>query len=158
MGVTVIEADYRDLLHSPEFDIKCTTTNMIIKGDGKLVMGGGVAKLMLDEFPHVDRIFAEIIRRSGHRQMIQAIPDDTHGICFLVGFPTKLDYKDPSPLWLVERSMKQLVAFKAMVGARKVLLPAPGCGLGGLDWENEVKPAIEGIEGVNEDIHVCIKK
>lgn len=155
MGITLIQEDYTELIRSREYDIICTTTNMIVKNDGCLVMGGGVAKLFLDEFPGIDKMFGTIIKRSGNRQMIQVVPyERDSSIYYLVGFPTKIDWKNPSPLWLIERSMKQLIAFRAMAGSRKVLLPCPGTGLGGLTKE-QVIPLIESIDGVDENIHIC---
>jgi hypothetical protein len=161
MGVTVIEEDYAKLLLDEYvYDIKCSTTNMIVKKNGALVMGGGTAKIMLDRFPGIDKQFGTIIRQNKNRQMIQVVHGHLHwdDYSYLVGFPTKIDFKDDSPLWLVERSMKQLIAFKYMVGANKVLLPAPGCALGGLDWESQVRPLIESVDGVDESIHICIKR
>lgn len=160
MGVTVIEEDYGDLIDSGGYDIICTTTNRIVKPDGRLVMGGGVAKIMLDRYKDIDLRFGQIVLKQEQAKAnsnIQVVLLDDWPT-YLVGFPTKIHFKNPSPPWLIERSMKQLICFKQMVGINKVLLPGPGAGLGGLDWETQVRPLIEKIPGVDESIHVCIKR
>ena len=63
----------------------------------------------------------------------------------IVSFPTKEHWKDKSQLWVIEQGLRSLLA--AAVAARVAVLksiavPALGCGLGGLKWE-EVKPLIE---------------
>lgn len=159
MGVTVVERDYLDCLKSPEFDIKCTTTNLIVMNNGRLVMGGGVARIMRDFYTDIDLSFGEIVSANNGKRLIQVVRgtywnDDA----YLVGFPTKIDWKNPSPINLVERSMKQLVAFVHMINAEKIILPAPGCGLGGLDFDSQVLPLLNSIDGVDERLHICVKR
>ena len=38
-------------------------------------------------------------------------------------------------------------------------MPAIGCGLGGLDWDTEVKPIVDGlVEALGADITLCVLK
>lgn len=60
-------------------------------------------------------------------------------------FPTKHHWKDPSDLKLIEKSCVQLMELTDQRGWNSVVLPRPGCGMGGLKWEDEVRPLISQI-------------
>ncbi len=68
-------------------------------------------------------------------------PDNAY---FIFSLPTKNEYWLPSPIVLIERSLKELVSLvDHTYKAQNIVLPRPGCGLGGLDWETAVKPLCE---------------
>jgi hypothetical protein len=60
-------------------------------------------------------------------------------------FPTKYDFADPSDLSLIEKSCKQLLFLWRSFFRPTVSIPRPGCGLGGLDWDKQVKPIVSEI-------------
>lgn len=114
------------------------TTNTVIR-NGKLVMGAGVAKQARDKFPGLDREWAldpseveEVVLNYEHR---------------LVRIPTKRDWKNPSSLDLIEKSIHGLRWWFGtgyeMLESEQLAIPPLGCGLGGLDWEGEVRPLLE---------------
>lgn len=63
---------------------------------------------------------------------------------FLVAFPTKDDWKYPSTWEIIEKSACHLVFAAYILGWTSVLLPRPGCGRGGLDW-NKIRPNLRNI-------------
>jgi O-acetyl-ADP-ribose deacetylase (regulator of RNase III) len=61
--------------------------------------------------------------------------------------PTKMHWREPSHLSYVEAGLDALAESvnscdDPCAGVRKIAIPALGCGLGGLDWE-QVRPLIE---------------
>ena len=124
-----------------EVDAICVTTNGIIKADGKLVMGAGIAKQARDRFPGIDFYAGGEVLRSGSH--VRTIFQDR--MTRIVSLPTKQHWRDPSPFWLVDRSLTELVVLVNKMGWETILLTRPGCGHGGLDWETQVKPLCEKI-------------
>jgi len=115
----------------------CITTNGTVKKNGEAVMGKGCAleaKLKFSNFP-IDL---------GYR--IKKYGNNIH--CFstnfgtIVTFPTKHNYWEQADIKLIERSCQQLVKATNQNNWQKIILPQPGCGAGGLKWE-EVKPILE---------------
>ena len=139
----------------------CVTTNGVIKRKDtkELVMGAGIAGQAQDRFSGVAVDWGKIVlnqkaawadhdspERSstipGYR------PGDGPHVHFdldrrLIMFPTKhLRYR-PSDLGLIERSCRELTeGIRLHQDLPMVYLPRPGCGLGRLDWETQVKPVI----------------
>jgi hypothetical protein len=117
-------------LKDPTFDATCFTSNGMVTGDGRLVMGAGIAKLFRDTFPGIDRLFGGLVKEHGNRCFMVTI----EGVN-IVNFPTKHDWRDDSDLALIETSCRQLMELVHAHDLKKVRLPRPGCSLGRLTWE-----------------------
>lgn len=61
---------------------------------------------------------------------------------YVISFPTKQDWKDPSRLEWVDRGLTDLKRRIIALGIKSIAIPPLGCGLGGLDWV-EVRKLIE---------------
>ena len=61
---------------------------------------------------------------------------------YVVWFPTKIHWKDPSRLEWIEAGLESLRADAEFIGWESISIPALGCGLGGLRWA-DVRPLIE---------------
>ena len=62
--------------------------------------------------------------------------------CFIVNFPTKLHFRNPSKLRYVENGLKDLRGRIPEAGIKSIAVPPLGCGLGGLRWD-DVRPLLE---------------
>lgn len=129
--------DYLSLPKNPN-EYVIITTNGIIKKNGELVMGAGLALLAAQQYPQLTKQLGKYVAEYGNRCFI--VPK-----CNLISFPTKHHYKDKSDWMLIEKSLGEL---KLMINGRhnieKIYMPRIGCRNGGLDWK-EVKPLIEKI-------------
>ena len=130
-----------DLFSITDLDVAlCIPTNGYVTREGKATMGAGVALQAKKLYPQCVDILGALLSVNGNvvqRFWIQPI---------LVAFPTKHYWKDKSDLELIKKSANGLVELANVSQTiRKFYLPRPGCGLGGLNWEGEVRPLIEPI-------------
>ncbi len=61
---------------------------------------------------------------------------------WIINFPTKKHWRNPSKLEYIESGLPALVNALLEHQIRSVAVPALGCGLGGLDWA-DVRPRIQ---------------
>lgn len=61
---------------------------------------------------------------------------------FIVNFPTKRHWREPSRLEDIQTGLVALIEEVRQRDIKSIAIPALGCGLGGLDWK-EVKPLVE---------------
>lgn len=129
--------------HKDQIDAICCTTNMIVKRNGELVMGAGVAKEFADNYKWLPKHWGERLNKGIHLDGFMVTQLKTR--LSLVALPTKRDWKEDSTLELVEKALGNLNLVALMMGWKNVLLPRPGCGKGNLDWKTQVKPLCENI-------------
>ena len=141
--------DIERYLTTCRFNAVVCTTNEVVKRNGELVMGAGIAKVFRDTFPILPYYWGEQLTQrkkrgdNGLLMMTHCSNVSNYKIGpYLIAFPTKYHYKDSSPLELVERSMLELYLLADIMNFSSVLLPKPGCSNGGLSWEKDVFPAI----------------
>lgn len=73
----------------------------------------------------------------------------------ILNFPTKRHWRDLSKMEDIDAGLEDLRDLIDCAGIRSVAIPALGCGLGGLKWD-DVRPRIEAaLEGL-QDVHVVI--
>jgi hypothetical protein len=126
--------------HTHRFDAICVTTNGIIKPNGRLVMGGGVAKMFRDKYPGLDLELGKKVKVYGNIPFL--IYKNKQPI---ISFPTKNNWRDKSELPLIKESAERLSKIASSRFWTRIALPAPGVGLGGLNWDKEVKPLLNRI-------------
>ncbi|WP_052323601.1 MULTISPECIES: type II toxin-antitoxin system antitoxin DNA ADP-ribosyl glycohydrolase DarG [Lysinibacillus] len=74
---------------------------------------------------------------------------------FIINFPTKLHWRNPSKIEYIEQGLDDLVEIIREKKIKSILMPALGCGNGNLDWDI-VKPLIKKkLEHLN-DIRVTV--
>lgn len=103
------------------------TTNGIVKRDGTLVMGKGIALEAKQKWPKLPYILGQHVKVNGNRVLYIAEYK-------LFSFPTKEDYRNNSSLSLIAKSAVELVEICDRFGINTVYLPKPGCGCGNLRW------------------------
>ena len=62
---------------------------------------------------------------------------------WILNFPTKKHWKNPSKIEYIDKGLEKLVARVNELQINDIAMPKLGCGNGGLDWETEVKPIVE---------------
>ena len=72
-------------------------------------------------------------------------------------FPTKRDWKDPSALDLIEAGLRTFAENYKHFNIKSITFPKLGCGLGGLDWEKDVRPLMQKYLGdlQNVEVQIC---
>lgn len=128
--------------------------NCETKKNGEAVMGAGVAKALItccgkgcfrEAFP---AHFGEALMRFNHEPHVWRW-DEGDGFVWFT-FPTKTLWKQPSNIHLImdgavelREIVDKIIKYKVVKDwqyYQKIYLPHLGCGLGGLNWEKEVKP------------------
>ncbi len=127
-------------------DVVCIPTNGFVKRNGAAVMGRGVAKQAMTKFTGLEFTVGEHLKENGN--VVGFIDWFDHW--FLV-FPTKHHWAQPSDLDLIEFSARQLRELALMDPETIFVLPRPGCGNGGLKWE-DVALRIVGL--LPDNVHV----
>lgn len=107
--------------------LKCITTNGIIKKNGELVMGAGIAREAARRYPELPIIFARHIEEHGNTVCV--VPKLN-----IASFPTKHHWRDKSDIELIKRSCYQLIDAAYSNWYETTILPKPGCSNGGLSW------------------------
>ncbi len=119
------------------------------------VMGKGIALQFKKAFPANFKAYEQACRRGevkpGHMFVFANEPPSTPS--FLVNFPTKRHWRDPSLLEDIRTGMTALVEEVRNRGIRSLAIPALGCGNGGLDWR-EVRPVIDSALRQLSDLYV----
>lgn len=118
-------------------DYRCVLTNGVLDSKGLLVMGAGVALQAKKLFPHLPMKIGKWIEKYGNRPFLCREEG-------LITFPTKHDWRQPSNILLIRKSAEQVVAIADKFNIRRIALPRPGCGCGGLTWDF-VRPHIEDV-------------
>ena len=144
-------------------DAYCVTTNGVTRKDGRLVMGAGVAKDFNMKFKGVDRVLGSMVESNGNNVYYANLYDPSlskvwtlNGVQYnVVSFPTKHHWSQPSDLGLIEKSAKQLKELADVYKWTKIVIPMPGCGLGGLKW-NDVQEVLIEAWGETDDRFIVV--
>lgn len=138
-----VEGDYWELAKSHN-TLVCTI-NMVVKTNGELVMGKGIALEFAKRYPFLQDDFGKQIKKNltlsnpNITPIVSTSSDDIEYEKLLVGLPTKIHWQDKSTLFLVDHSLhslRQFIDSLASAKHRKVLMTRPGCGNGGLAWDD----------------------
>lgn len=128
-----------------EADARCITTNGTVKRNGRAVMGRGVALQAKTKHPNLERLMGNFLVQNGN--ILGCIP-----AWLLFTFPVKHNWWEIADLELIRQSCLQLMwVLNESPELQRVLLPAPGCGNGGLFYQ-DVLPAIRPLL----DDRVCV--
>lgn len=126
----------------PAVDAICIPTNGLYY-NGRATMGAGVAKVARDKWTGLDLRLGECLKKGGNRVHVLTITDEKD--FDIVSFPTKHHWKDPSDLELIEKSAQELYTIADLLDWSEVWLPVVGCGLGKLNWPNQVEPLLSSV-------------
>ena len=127
------------------------TTNGIVKGNGSLVMGRGLALQATQMIPGIDYQLGQLVSTSGNH-----VYEITSYVATIFSFPTKHNWRSPSDPLLIARSakeLKDLVDSPDHAHLKKIVMPRVGCGLGQLSWPMVVEPLLQRI-GLDDRFHI----
>lgn len=135
------------------------TTNGMIKMDGRLVMGAGIAKYCRDNYKGIDLKLGQMVSLYGNQPYVAGQYKDknrpsTHPYVEVISMPTKHDWRDPASLALIIKSCKGLVEIADFYSYTAIYMPPPGCSCGGLSYWDEVRDKI-GME-LDDRFIVCL--
>lgn len=133
-----------DIFKQPDADAICFTSNGIVDSKGNLVMGAGIALAFKERYPFLPQWIGRQVKKGGNHVYAQSTSRISPSLT-LCSYPTKHHWRDPSDLALIIQSAGEIAALATKQGWRRVYLTRPGCGLGRLDWETTVRPAIAPI-------------
>ena len=121
------------------------------------VMGKGIARQFKQTFPDNFREYAAACK-AGEVQPGRMLVHDNgrHALPYwIINFPTKRHWRAKSQLEDICSGLDALVEDVRRLGIQSIAMPALGCGLGGLDWD-EVHPLIEQAFETLPDVHVLL--
>jgi hypothetical protein len=112
------------------------TTNGLVTPDGRAVFGRGCARQGRERFPDLPQRLGRLLRDGGNH--VHCLGDG------IVSFPVEETPWENPDLRLIRRSADELRILADRHGWQTVVVPRPGCGGGGLAWE-DVRPCIEEV-------------
>ncbi|MFA5498228.1 MAG: macro domain-containing protein [Candidatus Cloacimonadia bacterium] len=102
------------------------------------VMGGGIALAFKKRYPEMYEDYVGRCERSEVKVGVPYVFNDASGKIIL-NFPTLYHWTDSSELSSIEKGLDLIVEKYKEWGLESIAIPALGCGVGGLSWE-EVGP------------------
>lgn len=120
------------------------------------VMGKGIALQFKQAFPDVFKQYEKDCKkglvRVGEMHVVEVV-----GLAapkYVINFPTKEHWRNPSKLSFVEEGLKDLVRVIQRLNIKSIALPPLGCGNGGLDW-HVVRPIIlNAFQSLDVEVHL----
>jgi len=121
------------------------------------VMGKGIALMFKERFAENYEAYVEACKAGevqvGH--MFVTPGAELSGPRWIVNFPTKKHWRQPTKIEWVHDGLVDLKAVIREKNIRSIALPPLGCGNGGLDWA-DVRPMIEDALGDLPDVEVIV--
>jgi O-acetyl-ADP-ribose deacetylase (regulator of RNase III) len=122
------------------------------------VMGKGIALMFKEAFPENFRAYSVACKKHeievGHIFATER-KDLVGGPKWIINFPTKKHWRNPSKIDWIKDGLQDLVRFIREHKIKSIALPPLGSGNGGLDWK-EVRPIIESTLGSLQDVDVLV--
>lgn len=102
------------------------------------VMGKGLALEFKRRFPLNFKAYAEVCKggqiKVGRIFPVPYLFKENPDLRWIINFPTKENWRDPSRLEWIEDGLADLWRFAVTRQIESIAIPALGAGLGGLDW------------------------
>jgi O-acetyl-ADP-ribose deacetylase (regulator of RNase III) len=108
------------------------------------VMGRGIALMFKERYPDNFKAYAAACKAGEVHigRMFVTATGELSGPRWVINFPTKQHWRQPSRIEWIEEGLRDLVRVVREKGIRSLALPPLGCGNGGLEWQ-DVRPRIE---------------
>lgn len=120
------------------------------------VMGKGIALMFKDAFPKNFQAYAKACKE-GEVEVGRMFVTERSGPGprWIINFPTKKHWRNPSRLAWIEAGLADLVDIVRSRNIRSIALPPLGSGNGGLDWKT-VLPLVEAASAALSDVDVIV--
>lgn len=121
------------------------------------VMGKGIALMFKERFPANFKAYQAACKSGGVEvgRLFVTSSDELSGPRWIINFPTKQHWRNPTRIEWVERGLAALRAFILEHRVKSIAVPPLGCGNGGLDWP-DVRDLIEASLGDLPDTRVIV--
>lgn len=121
------------------------------------VMGKGIALMFREAFPENARQYLDACKaKQVHVGTMFVVRErDLTGQRWIINFPTKKHWRQPSKLEWIRDGLKDLARVIRDKQIRSVAVPPLGCGAGGLEW-SQVKQEIELALDELDDVDVIV--
>lgn len=118
-------------------DLFCITTNSIIRKDGELVMGRGIAQQARNKFPGLGLALGTAISEAGMNSKIYGLLlSPNWPVKKLAAFQVKVNWQAKADLDIVKESAKALGHWAKTNPDKTIALNFPGIGNGRLDYDD----------------------
>lgn len=121
------------------------------------VMGKGIALAFKKTFPIVFEEYEKsIVNKSIEIGKVQLVKTGTIKPSYVINFPTKQHWRQPSKMEYIQKGMAALVETIKLNQIKSIAIPPLGCGNGKLNW-SEVKPLmIQYLQEISNDMEITI--
>ena len=122
------------------------------------VMGKGIALMFKEAFPENFRAYEDACKKKQinvGNVFVTERKDLLGGPKWIVNFPTKKHWRNPSKLDWIRDGLQDLKKFIQEKNIRSIALPPLGSGNGGLDWQ-QVKPVIVTALSDLQDVQITV--
>ncbi|HEC42737.1 MAG TPA: phosphatase [Bacteroides sp.] len=121
------------------------------------VMGKGIALSFKNAFPIVDYEYQKAIKEGEIKVgRVQVIKTNLITPEYIINFPTKKHWRQPSKLGYIDSGLQDLVKAIQEYKINSISIPPLGCGNGKLPWQR-VKPLMECyLEPLSMDVEILI--
>lgn len=139
--------------------IRYTQGNLLESGADALVntvntvgvMGKGIALMFKERFADNYRHYRQVCKAGELRtgQLLVTQPNELTGPRWIVNFPTKRDWRQPSKIEWVREGLIELRKFLEQNHVRSIAIPPLGAGNGGLSWpmvRAEIEAALDNLK------------
>ena len=116
-------------------------------------MGKGLALQFKQKFPTNYKIYKEACKNKtiDIGKLLLVDESNLERKKFIINFPTKKHWRNPSKIEYIEEGLKDLVRIIETQKVESMAIPALGCGLGGLEWANVrllLEKYLSNLEGI----------
>jgi O-acetyl-ADP-ribose deacetylase (regulator of RNase III) len=121
------------------------------------VMGKGIALMFKERFEENFKAYVAACKAGEVKvgQMFATASGELNGPRWVINFPTKKEWRQPTRLEWIDSGLQALKQFIKEKGIRSIAIPPLGCGNGGLEW-GVVRPRIEAALSDLEDTEIVV--
>lgn len=118
------------------------------------VMGKGIALMFRDAYPLNTELYtrAAKARQIAVGKMFVTENPEFTGVRWIINFPTKKHWRQPSKIEWIREGLKDLVRVIRELRLKSIAIPPLGCGNGGLEWNavrSEIMQTLSSLDDVN---------